>query len=78
MNWPKRKKSRTSLKQGIVGVILLCWALPLLLTLGIAGSFMLRNTTERAYSDLRLSAENAVTATRRRIDSAIVSSRNAS
>lgn len=78
MNWPKRKKSRTSLKQGMVGVILLCWALPLLLTLGIAGSFMLRNTTERAYSDLRLSAENAVTATRRRIDSAIVSSRNAS
>ena len=73
-----RKKWHTSLRANVVAVLLLCWALPTLLTLYFGSSYILDSIDSQARSTLEASVENAVDVTVSRLQSAIAASRMAS
>ncbi len=72
------QQRRQSLKWSMVKMILLGWVLPVVLVIAGAGSIFLHNLASQTRQSLQLNAENALDLVVARMDSAIVSSRNAS
>ncbi len=74
----ERGKKGVSLKHGLIGLIIVCWVLPVLLILTLTGYFIRNNLQIRIDETIETSVTNAIDMTKANIDSALAASRAAS
>ena len=74
----ERGKKGVSLKHGLIGLIIVCWVLPVLLILTLTGYFIRNNLQIRIDETIETSVTNAIDMTEANIDSALAASRAAS
>ena len=74
----ERTKKGVSLKHGLIGLIIVCWVLPVLLILTLTGYFIRNNLQIRIDETIETSVTNAIDLTKANIDSALAASRAAS
>lgn len=75
---PERTKKGVSLKRGLIGLIAVCWVLPVLLILTLTGYFIRNNLQIRIDETIETSVTNTIDLTKASIDSALAASRAAS
>jgi two-component system sensor histidine kinase YesM len=74
----ERGKKGVSLKHGLIGLIIVCWVLPVLLILTLTSYFIRNNLQIRIDETIETSVTNAIDMTKANIDSALAASRAAS
>lgn len=73
-----KHRRQLGLRQGMLGIILLCWVLPVVLIVTLGGVYILDSMTRQYRSDMMRSAQSAAAITGRNLDSMIAASRKAS
>ena len=73
-----KHRRQLGLRQGMLGIILLCWVLPVVLIVTLGGVYILDSMTRQYRSDMMRSAQSAAAITGRTLDSMIAASRKAS
>lgn len=73
-----KHRPQLGLRQGMLGIILLCWVLPVVLIVTLGGVYILDSMTRQYRSDMMRSAQSAAAITGRNLDSMIAASRKAS
>ncbi|MDD4849638.1 MAG: histidine kinase [Gemmiger sp.] len=71
-------KGRLGLKPAMVGVIMLCFAIPMLLVVWLGGQYFMQNVRSQAHKDILQSTQNAAAMAARNLDAATAASRKAS
>ena len=74
----EKHRRQLGLRQGMLGIILLCWVLPVVLIVTLGGVYILDSMTRQYRSDMMRSAQSAAAITGRNLDSMIAASRKAS
>lgn len=73
-----RRKTGFSLRWGLLGIIGVCWLLPLLGVVAVSGYFLSDNLEARIFQTIETSVQSATTLVKSRFDGAMESSRRAS
>mgnify|MGYP002549143773 CR=1 FL=1 len=73
-----KHRRQLGLRQGMLGIILLCWVLPVVLIVTLGGVYILDSMTRQYRSDMMRSAQSAAAITGRNLDSMVAASRKAS
>lgn len=74
----EKYRRQLGLRQGMLGIILLCWVLPVVLIVTLGGVYILDSMTRQSRSDMLRSAQSAAAITGRNLDSMVAASRKAS
>ena len=73
-----KHRRQLGLRQGMLGIILLCWVLPVVLIVTLGGVYTADSMTRQDRSDMMRSGQSASAITARNLDSMIAASRKAS
>ena len=72
------KKAKTSLRTGFLTVILVCWLVPILIVVVLAGVLLNRNFQQSVEQEIHTSADNALRLEQMRLENAIDDSKSVS
>lgn len=72
------KKAKTSLRTGFLTVILVCWLVPILIVVVLAGVLLNRNFQQSVEQEIHTSADNALRLVQMRLENAIDDSKSVS